>query len=368
MLLSKRHAELVISNLREFIEEDINYILPDGTILASSNEERVGKNHPAGIIVSKTNSTLIIEDDNQYEGARQGVNFPIFHDNKLVAIVGITGDHDKSTRFAKIVVKVTEILIKEHTLNEQLSLEKERNKMFLDLLSNEELSTEALVKKSSKLGIDINKFNYMVLLKVKDHETLLNYSNQIHSTIAEKMIEDDIVVYSDRFFLIISTLKSQDAIKSYLKEIQSRVEERYKVLTVSLVSDKLNEDTRKSNIYKSLKSLAKSKSFASKAGVIIADMSAIEIIVQNLPKNVKEEFYTQVLSNFKVDELNDIWEMIYNYVKFNGSINKTSDALFLHKNTLQYRLDRIYKLSGHNPRDLEGIIKLYLALLINEQN
>lgn len=54
--------------------------------------------------------------------------------------------------------------------------------------------------------------------------------------------------------------------------------------------------------------------------------------------------------------------MILAYIKNNGSISKTSSDLFIHKNTLQYRLNKVAKMTGYNPRELKSLIVLYLAL------
>ncbi|MFR2837269.1 MAG: helix-turn-helix domain-containing protein [[Clostridium] nexile] len=44
------------------------------------------------------------------------------------------------------------------------------------------------------------------------------------------------------------------------------------------------------------------------------------------------------------------------------SLQSTCQKLFIHKNTLQNRLDRIYEKSGYNPRKFRDAALLYLAL------
>ncbi len=44
------------------------------------------------------------------------------------------------------------------------------------------------------------------------------------------------------------------------------------------------------------------------------------------------------------------------------SLLNTANRLFIHKNTLQYKLDRIHKLCGYNPRKFRDANILYLAL------
>ena len=58
MEISTRHANEIIKNLKSVINEDINFISPDGTIIASSDEERVGNFHEGATIVAKTGEPL----------------------------------------------------------------------------------------------------------------------------------------------------------------------------------------------------------------------------------------------------------------------------------------------------------------------
>lgn len=44
------------------------------------------------------------------------------------------------------------------------------------------------------------------------------------------------------------------------------------------------------------------------------------------------------------------------------SLKKTCEETFLHKNTVQYRLNQIYKKCGCNPREFRDAVRLYLAL------
>ncbi|MFR4713912.1 MAG: helix-turn-helix domain-containing protein [Blautia wexlerae] len=43
------------------------------------------------------------------------------------------------------------------------------------------------------------------------------------------------------------------------------------------------------------------------------------------------------------------------------SLHNTCEKLFLHKNTLQYKLNHIYRKTGLNPRRFKDAVLLYLA-------
>lgn len=46
-----------------------------------------------------------------------------------------------------------------------------------------------------------------------------------------------------------------------------------------------------------------------------------------------------------------------------GSIARTAQAHFIHKNTLQYKLNRLMDKTGYNPRSCSSIPLYYLAVL-----
>ena len=55
-------------------------------------------------------------------------------------------------------------------------------------------------------------------------------------------------------------------------------------------------------------------------------------------------------------------ELLKVYFFNNMSLKDTSEQLFLHKNTLQYQLDKIGKLTGYNPREFKDASILYIGL------
>ena len=47
------------------------------------------------------------------------------------------------------------------------------------------------------------------------------------------------------------------------------------------------------------------------------------------------------------------------------SVADSARALYIHRNTLTYRLDRITEITGHNPRRLDGAVHLYMAIWLS---
>ncbi|MCG3056256.1 helix-turn-helix domain-containing protein, partial [Escherichia coli] len=63
------------------------------------------------------------------------------------------------------------------------------------------------------------------------------------------------------------------------------------------------------------------------------------------------------------DEKGDLLETLSVYVEENGDVNKAAGKLFIHRNTLRYRLERISELTNKDPRKLSDLVELYVAIL-----
>ena len=59
-------------------------------------------------------------------------------------------------------------------------------------------------------------------------------------------------------------------------------------------------------------------------------------------------------------------ELLKVYFQEDMSLQNTSSRLFLHKNSLQYKLNRIGRLCGYNPRSFRQAAVLYMSLKLME--
>lgn len=106
-------AEKIINEVRKLIGEDIIVVNIEGIIIASTDFKRVGTFHEGAFIALQKKKKLIITEEDQMKltGVKAGINFPIFFQNDVIGIIGITGDPSKVTPFGEIIRKMTELLL-----------------------------------------------------------------------------------------------------------------------------------------------------------------------------------------------------------------------------------------------------------------
>ena len=82
----------------------------------------------------------------------------------------------------------------------------------------------------------------------------------------------------------------------------------------------------------------------------------------NLKWDIKELEDTYKLISSK-DKNGELKETLKVFIEENGELNNVSNKLSIHRNTLNYRLNKIYKLTGRNPKNYVDLFWLYSAMV-----
>ena len=92
----------------------------------------------------------------------------------------------------------------------------------------------------------------------------------------------------------------------------------------------------------------------------------IEIFIHELSDNIKREYVEKIFRNVSRDERDKYVEILKVLFACDGSLQQTAEKLFIHKNTLQYKLNKLHQLTGINPRTMEGSALYYFAIAFME--
>ena len=99
-------------------------------------------------------------------------------------------------------------------------------------------------------------------------------------------------------------------------------------------------------------------SLSSNTNIALFDDLDLEILLGSISDNVKNTFLQKTISSLSQEDL----AVLKLYFSTDMSLKETAEQLFLHKNTLQYKLNRIERLTGYNPRRFKDAVILHLAV------
>lgn len=86
----------------------------------------------------------------------------------------------------------------------------------------------------------------------------------------------------------------------------------------------------------------------------------------NLPKYMKEKIKMELSSVFSEDP--ELYTTIKVFLENNLNASLTAKKLYIHRNTLQYRIDKFIDKTGVQLKDFYGAFTVFLACLLFEQN
>lgn len=109
------------------------------------------------------------------------------------------------------------------------------------------------------------------------------------------------------------------------------------------------------------------KVFETEKSIINYENLGIGRLIYQLPTTLCEMFLSEVFKKSPLDSLDkETLDIITKFFENNLNISETSRKLFVHRNTLVYRLGKIKKLTGLDLREFDQAIVFKVALMVNK--
>lgn len=353
-------ATQIVKDMKKIIKQDLNFISTKGVIIASTDIERIGTIHKASMQCIKTGKNLVINTDYEYEGSKKGINIPVYLNNEIVGVIGITGEKEEIEKYGNIIKTMTEILIKEAWIREIDIKKREFNRNIIEYhLSSKNQSKDFYINLDDKYVVIVGNLkiehNNDEIYKLLERYLSINKKNVF------TIISNEIIIFLNE--------SSKSYILSLFKEIQSNLKKIFlDEFSFGIGSEISNNKNSYKNSYLEARDALNYSALNSNSSIVFYNDLDIGILLPNLSDERIREFLRKVFKNVSKEKL-DFFQNIFNvYKENNGSIKETSEKLFMHKNTLQYQLNKIEDLTGYNPRKLNDFTILNIAFSLRSFN
>ncbi|MGL5675946.1 MAG: CdaR family transcriptional regulator [Cellulosilyticaceae bacterium] len=346
-------AAQIVEAIGQVVETDINFINKEGIIIASTDTSRLGDFHEAGYEAIKMRKTMIISKEEAYQGTRTGINYPIIIDQQVIGVIGLTGKPEKLMKYGFLASKITEIFIKE----DQLTNSYESRKKLIQYMMNKciyekEQDIEQLEDILQKLHIKSSAAYNCVIIEIKKSNVdIMSIENKLLKLLEQYQIELYTYYYPKRFVAFLPATR----LKEWLGFVCSH-EEVYKEVVNCGIGPKrpllyIGESYAEAKI---------ALQYGVQEGVFYKESNQldIELLLEQVGREVKDAYIQKVLGKLTKEEV----MLLEKYYTYNMSLKETAEALFIHKNTVQYRLDKIAEKTGLNPREVKASMRIFLAM------
>ncbi|ALS79541.1 CdaR family transcriptional regulator [Planococcus kocurii] len=358
-MITKQLAEEIVEQTMIRLNRNLNVMDTNGMILASGETERIEKIHEAAAQVAKSGETLWIKETDlaAWHGVKPGVNLPIYFQEKLVGVIGITGNPEELKEISTLVQLTTEMMVHQSLITSHIEWNRKRNELIFDELTSGNPLSAAVHERISQMRLDQNTSFITLLIEIKKSPSL---SRRIIEQLESHFDGQTIVTGHSQLNEIFLLMKNdepanlQQKLTTLLQILQQTALVRMGVgVTVSSILD-----TRTS--YLAAKN-ALDFGKPDQSLVYFEDVELIALLKHN-PHVELENFTNRIL----VDLNDSLCQTLVMYFICNKNSAETADCLKVHRHTLSYRLKKIYDATGLDPTNFQDAVVLHLALTLRD--
>ena len=360
-------AENIISEMNHLIQEELIVADTSGTIIASTDKSRVGTFHEGALICIQEKNTRVIteEDQKTLKGVKAGINLPVFFQNQIAGVIGITGDPGRVSPYGEILRRMTELLMNERYYSEQVEWRARALEAFVFDWVQKSDWTEEFISQGELLGVDL-KLDRQVLIGhcssekegLISHQTLLDLMQSFTNETADVFVRWG----NDRFVILMAGHKKKERTHHFAGQIRDYLKNRYGLdLSIGI-----GQPASPQHVPLSFQQAERALNTAKKTkGIVFDDDLRLEMLLKEIKKETKMEFVSRTIRSMEHER--ELVDTLQTFILQNQSFKAAADVLHIHINTLHYRMKRIEELTGLNPRHTHDMTILYLALLFLDE-
>lgn len=242
----------------------------------------------------------------------------------------------------------------------------DRNNFFQNLLLDNLLLVD-IYNRAKKLHIEVNAKRAVFLVEAKLEKD--GIVTELLKGMFSNQTGDYITAVDESNVILIKALDEDDSYENMLQVARTIVDmmSAEAMLNVKVAFGTVVPELKDvSKSYKEAKmALDVGKIFYAERDVVAYTMLGIGRLIYQLPSNLCRIFIQEIFGDSIPEELDD--EMLTTVNKFfenNLNVSETSRQLFVHRNTLVYRIEKLAKSTGLDIRTFDDALTLKIALMV----
>lgn len=350
-MISNQILQNTIEGLKNISKMDMGVLDVEGKVLVSTFPE---------IEINKSEILNFAQSQAESQTMKNYQFFKVYDEHQLEYILITKGDSDETFLVGKMAT---------FQLQSLLTAYKERfdkDNFIKDLLLDNLLLVD-IYNRAKKLHIEVDVRRVVFILEAspdRDQGTLENIKNLFGSKSG-----DFITAVDEKSIIIVKELapgedyaQANKIAASILDVVGRDGEERTHIAYGTIVKE-LKEVSRS---YKEARmALDVGKIFFDDRDIIAYSSLGIGRLIYQLPIPLCKMFIKEIFANKSPDDFDEeTLTTINKFFENNLNVSETSRQLYIHRNTLVYRLDKLQKSTGLDLRVFEDAITFKIALMV----
>jgi len=350
-MISNQVLQSTIDSLKGIARLDIAIADIDGKVLATTFLE---DKDLSDMVVSFAAS----QADSQAAGGYQF--FKIFDEHQLEFVLIAHGDTDDVYMVGKLAVLQIQTLLVAYR-------EKFDKDNFVKNLLLDNLLLVDIYNRAKKLHIEVGVRRVVFL--VESHENMDGTVQEALKEFFSAEGNDFVTAVDEKNIIVVKELAPDDGYEQVQKIAESMLDMlSSEVMLSTRVSygTIVNEIKEVSRSYKEAKmALEVGKIFFVERHIVAYNALGIGRLIYQLPIPLCKMFIKEIFADVSPDDFDEeTLETISKFFENNLNVSETSRQLFIHRNTLVYRLDKLDRATGLDLRVFDDAITFQIALMV----
>ena len=353
--MSSRIFQSVIIQMKEATDRTVGVLDPDGVVIASTDLSLIGSN----IDIIKQ----LIEESELHTVCCDGKTFKALNHESTDGYTVFTSGEDE---ISMTVCLMASIAINEAGMHFD---ENHDRRSFVKTIIYENILPGDIFVRAKELGFSQDVARGILVIRLNNAPNL-NAVDIIHDAFPDKQ-KDFVFSVNDTDIVLVKELPEKNETK-YLLSLAGMINEKLSseltltsVIGIGTPAGHLRELAER---YKeALIAIDIGKVFETGKSILCYENLGISRLIYQLPTTLCEIFLSEVFKRNPIESLDqETLFTIYKFFENNLNVSETSRKLFVHRNTLVYRLDKIKKITGLDLRIFDHAIVFKVALMVRK--
>lgn len=338
-------ANDIVLSIRDALHQEINFMDNTGTIIASSDPQRLHQFHAGALAVIHNRDKITVKSDYSYCGTKKGINVPVFFEDEIIGVIGITGEVQEVAVYGKLLQSMTEILIKDVYYRDLRHQKRTNERLLIENILSADFQKLSLFQQQNLLQEQAHTVVCAILSGCL-HEQQMNRLHQILEAEPYASCFEKKAIYEKELIFFIKEEQS-----AYMNHCLENLKDLCPYPMHIGVGTSCTDNKHLAQSYEQAKTAASWGAMSNTDIVHYASMD-MGILITHIPHTDAQLFLSSIFHDLTHKKIQEIIEILDLYEKHNGSLIRCAEELYIHKNSFHYKLLTIKKQTGLDPRNL----------------
>lgn len=387
MKLTHKLVQPFVYMMEEALPYRVTITDAEGYIVGSSDTSRLGQFHPSAYEILCGREPIEAVEPAGYlnlpESVMLGYGEKIIYDGECIGIIGLIGPPQERKQDIKTAQFILRLLLDRERAQAELDLiASDKNAFFVRLLHSANEKETWLKKRATIYNFSLELPRHIALVRVrtadiKDHQPLeaakirKNVLNEVKKAFPHP---EDTIFEAETGEIVVLTIsggsrqaaRRENYLNAVLQELYQNIQLHCRIRPLIGVSPECENYLGYPTAYQqALSALEIGKRIAPEQGIFQYEKIRLGRIVSGLTEDSRQILRESIIDPLTRTQGANLLETLQVYFAQNTNVGATADALFIHRNTLQYRFRQILDLTGYDIRNVDDRIQLRLAVLLH---